>query len=229
MIAPIRGFGLILIALLLAGCAQKTCRPGPYLEAYAVPPLEIPEGLDAPDRFMALRVPDGQAVPGRPGSAPDGCYFTPPSFYAEYGEPNPEALPVRPSSMPGAAVAGRAAPTRVAREITALVEDWASAWDRRDFNAWVQFYAPDFTPEGYESNAAWQAEQRRLFEVQATTRIQSETMNVSLLPNDRIRARFVQEFGLDEQVRSVTKELILVPRTPGTGWVIVEDYVVDLL
>lgn len=228
MTSQIRGLCLIAVALLAAGCSQVTCRPGPYLDAQALPPLVIPEGLDAPDRFMALRVPDQGAVPGRPGTDPDGCFFTPPQFFADHGEPNPEGLPIRPSTRPGAFVAGRAAPTRMTREITAFVEDWAEAWGRRNFEAWAAYYEPDFAPEGYADNATWRAEQSRLFEVQATTRIQPDSMEVTILPNGRVRARFAQEFGVGDQVRVVTKELILAPRDTGEGWMIVEDYLIDL-
>jgi hypothetical protein len=227
LIAPTRGLGLLAIALLLTGCAQTTCFPGPFLDARALPPLVIPEGLDAPDRQMALR------VPARPSAADghglDGCIPMPPPFFVEAGEPNPEGLPVRPSSVVAATGGASATPTRVSRDVTRFIEDWAEAWGRRDFNAWVLYYAPDFTPEGYESNAAWRSDQERRFEVDATTRIEAESVRVTVLPDGNVRARFVQQFGLGDEVRAVVKELVLMPRPRGSGWLITEDYVVEVL
>ena len=227
MIAPTRGLGLLAIALLLTGCAQTTCFPGPFLDARALPPLVIPEGLDAPDRQMALR------VPARPSAADgprlDGCVPAPPPFFVEAGEPNPEGLPVRPGSVVAAAGSPSATPTRVSRDVTRFIEDWAEAWERRDFNAWVLYYEPDFAPEGYESNAAWRSDQERRFEVAATTRIEAESVRVTALPDGNVRARFVQQFGLGDEVRAVVKELVLMPRPRGSGWLITEDYVVEVL
>jgi hypothetical protein len=227
LITLTRGCGLVAIALLIAGCATKpACVPGPYLDARAVPPLVIPEGLAAPDRQMALRVPDSRSAPGTPV---DRCVIEPPMFFANAGDPNPEGLPIRPSTMAGAPAASVAASSRVTREVTAFIEQWAEAWGRRDFDAWVQFYEPDFTPEGYENNAAWRADQQRLFGVQASTRIEAGSVNVNVLPEGKVRARFTQHFGVGEQERSVIKELVLAPGDEGSDWLIADDYVVEIL
>lgn len=227
MTSIIRGCGLLSIALLLSGCTQSACQPGPHLRAKALPPLVVPEGMDAPDRQMALRVPDARSAPGRPMDDPGGCIVEPPAFYAQPGAPNPDGLPVPPAAVdPGGAV--RAAPSRVTRDVTRFVEDWAEAWGERDFDAWVQFYEPDFTPEGYDSNAAWRSDQQRLFEVDATTRIDPDTVRVNLLTEGRVRVRFLQQFGLGDQERAVVKELVLTPQTRGAGWLIAEDYVVEV-
>lgn len=226
MITPIRGFGLLLLALIMTGCAQTSCRQGPYLEARAVPPMQVPEDLDAPDRQMALRVPDQRSVPGRPGTEPDGCIAKPPPFYAEAGAPNPEGLPARPATA--ADIGPLPASRRVTRQVTRFVESWAKAWDSRDFEAWAGFYAADFVPEGYESHAAWRTEQQRLFEVPATTRIERGSIRVNMLQDGRARTRFTQEFDLRGEGRTVVKELVLT-RSPGRrGWRIVEDYIVEL-
>lgn len=228
MISTAKYLGLLGIALLLAGCTQSACQPGPYLEAQAVPPLVIPDGMDAPDRQMALRVPASQPGSGRPLSGDDGCIVEPPQFFAEDGAPNPDGLPPRPVRV-ALAEAPRLAPRGITREVTRFVRDWAKAWDRRDFDDWVEFYTPGFVPEGYESNAAWRADQASRFEVDATTRIEPDSMVVYLLADDRVRARFVQKFGLGEQDRSVVKELVLTPGPRGRGWLITEDYIVEVM
>ncbi len=227
MISPIRGLGLLALALLLSGCARNVCPTGPHVDAVAVPPLVIPEGLDAPDRRLALRVPGPGVAPGRPPSGP--CVSDPPRFFAESGEPNPENLPIRPGSLYEAGVIARTAPPSVTEDVTAFVEQWAESWGRRDFDAWVRLYHPRFTPEGYESNAAWRAEQQRLFEVPATTSIEPDSVTVSMRADGTTRARFVQQFGLGDNVRAVVKELTLAPHPSGTGWLITDDRIVEML
>jgi hypothetical protein len=227
LISPIKVLGLLAVALLLSGCATRSaCVPGAYQEAVAPPPLAIPEGMDAPDRLDALRVPDSRSAPGR---AAEGCVAEPPGFFVDSGEANPENLPIRPSSIEGAAPIPYAAPARTTRLVTRFIESWAKAWDRRDFDAWVKFYTDDFTPEGYEDNAAWRSEQQRLFEVDASTQIRSDTMQIVVLPEGKVRAQFTQEFGVGDRQRAVVKQLILTPRERGTGWLISEDYIIDVL
>jgi uncharacterized lipoprotein len=47
--------------------------------AGALPPLQVPAGLDAPDTRNAIRVPD-LATPATPRSPTDPCLSVPPSF-----------------------------------------------------------------------------------------------------------------------------------------------------
>lgn len=229
MISPIRGFGLMLLAFTLAGCATRSaCEPGPYLEARAAPPLHVPEGMDAPDRRAALRIPEARTA----ARAADGCVIEPPRFYAEPGEPNPEGLPVRPSALAaaGGVPAATAGPTRVTREITAFLNDWADAWSRRDADAWLQFYQPDYMPAGYASPAEWRADQRERFRQPATTGIDPNTVAVEPQPDGNARVRFTQRFGEAPAQRSVVKEMVLAPETRGSlRWQIIHESIAEVL
>jgi len=232
LISPIRGFGLLIMALALSGCATRSaCDPGPYLEAGASPPLAVPPGLEAPPQRGALRLPDARGGGGRLASDSDNCIIEPPQFYAEPGEPNPDGLPLRPSSV---VVAGSSAPapgaTRVTREVTAFLNDWSGAWTQRDFDAWLLYYDDAYAPAGYNDAAAWRDDQRSRFEIPATTRIDAGSVSVEPLPDGNARVRFVQRFGAAPEERSVVKEMILVPRTGGSlAWSIVDERIVDVL
>jgi hypothetical protein len=227
--SPIRGFGLMLLAFTLAGCATRSaCAPGPYLEARAAPPLNVPEGMDAPDRRAALRVPEPRAG----ARAADGCVIEPPPFYAEPGEPNPDGLPVRPSAL--AAVGGTPAaisgPTRVTREITSFLSDWADAWNRRDAGGWLQYYRPDYVPAGYASPEEWRADQRERFQQPAVTAIDANTVAVEPQPDGNARVRFTQRFGEAPARRSVVKEMVLAPETRGgLRWQIIDESIAEVL
>ena len=221
----------MLLAFALGGCAtQSACVPGPFVDAQATPPLVIPDGLNAPDRRNALRIP-GAPTAGRLSTDPDRCVIEPPRFYAEAGEPNPEGLPVRPSSVAaGQAPAPMPGATRVTREVTAFLSEWASAWSRRDVDNWLRYYAADYAPTGYADAEAWRAEQRERFEVPATTRIDPNRVGVEPQPDGSARVRFVQHFGEEPDVRSVVKEMVLVPRARGSAaWRIVAERIVEVL
>jgi hypothetical protein len=230
LISPIRGFGLLVTALALSGCAiESACRPGPYQEAGAASPLDIPEDLDAPEQRAAMRVPDAGAAPGRPVED-DRCVIEPPRFYAEAGEANPDGLPLRPGSLAERGEPIPAAPATVlTREVIAFLEDWAGAWSRRDADAWLGFYVADYAPAGYADAAEWRADQRRRFETPAVTKVDPDTVRVEAMEDGRTRARFVQHFGELPDLRTVLKEIVLAPRSPGTRWRIVEEQIVDVM
>lgn len=83
--------------LALGGCktlhhithSDNCNKPQPYMGATSIPPLTVPQGLDAPDTSHALDVPklDGPAPPPRGESDP--CLAAPPSFNV----PRPNARP----------------------------------------------------------------------------------------------------------------------------------------
>jgi len=229
LISPIRGFGLLSLALLLSGCALgSACGPAPYLDARSLAPLRIPDGLDAPDTRSALLVPEGSG--GRLASDPDNCIIEPPSFFVDAAAPNPEGLPVRPSSA--VAVAGstpQPAASPLTREVASFLNAWADAWSRRDADAWLGFYADEYVPAGYEDAASWREEQRRRFEVPASTRVDANSVRVEPMPDGSVRARFVQHFGEAPDERSVAKELVLVPARTAARWMITQERIVEVL
>jgi hypothetical protein len=84
-------------------------KPQLYAAAEAVPPLQIPVGLDAPNTRAAMRIPDlnEPEAPRRPG---DPCLDAPPKFSNTARlEPLPKGKDA-PKPRPAAAPAGGAAP-----------------------------------------------------------------------------------------------------------------------
>ncbi len=81
------------VLLLLGGCKALrgggSCnKPQPYMAARSVPPLKIPQGLDAPDTASALKLPTLNE-PVAPRSKKDPCLDEPPSF--KLSKPAPQA------------------------------------------------------------------------------------------------------------------------------------------
>ena len=86
------------VLLALSGCKtlhhiahSDSCnKPQPYMRATSIPPLTIPQGLDAPDTSHALDVPKLDA-PAPPRGPNDPCLDAPPSFNVPQANARPEA------------------------------------------------------------------------------------------------------------------------------------------
>lgn len=107
----------------LSGCAsfERNCHePQAYERAESVPPLQVPEGLTAPQTRGALKIPDVDAT-ARPRGPTDPCLDEPPSFYPGRPKPGasrigtdpaaPAAAPAGPGATAGGPAAAGAAPT----------------------------------------------------------------------------------------------------------------------
>ena len=78
--------GAVLLAL--GGCKtlhhmtrENSCnKPQPYMQASSIPPLRIPQGLDAPDTSHSLDVPKLDTPRPPPRRPTDPCLSAPPSF-----------------------------------------------------------------------------------------------------------------------------------------------------
>lgn len=223
MNSQVRGLGLTLLCLALAGCATRSaCEPAPYMEARQRAALVIPAGLDAPEQRGALRVPAAGSVGGRLADDPGNCIIDPPSYHAASDAAAGSVLPRRSSAGAGIALTGTEA------EIASFLDQWVELWNRRDADGWLGLYASDYAAAGYPDAAAWRAEQRQRFEIPASTRVDLATLEVEAGAESMVRARFVQRFGTAPAERAVRKELVLFPYDNGR-WLIIDERVLEVL
>jgi len=203
-----------MLCLATTGCALRSaCEQAAYMDARARPSLVIPDGLDVPDRAVALRVPAAGEVGGRLASDPANCIIEPPPFRADA------------SAVPPVRAAGGAG---AAGGVAGFVSAWAQYWNGRDADAWLALYAADYVPQGYDGAAEWRAEQRGRFEVPASTRVELDSLQVEETTDGVVRARFVQRFGQPPEERAVRKELVLLPLSDGS-WRIIEERILAVL
>ena len=104
----------VLLLPLLSGCAlynrvfhrrhDATCREHPFIgNTDSRPPLQVPEGMSAPDTRNAIKIP--QLPPAPPELAKsEPCLAQPPPFYskppaAKPGSPTPPTPPAQPSQL----------------------------------------------------------------------------------------------------------------------------------
>ncbi|MGI9343316.1 MAG: hypothetical protein ACR2QV_10720 [Gammaproteobacteria bacterium] len=84
MIAATRFIALLLALLVIVGCNRgykpKAClEPREYHEQRSLPPMSVPEDLEAPDPAGSVQIP---ALPaGKDGSIPGPCLEAPPDYF----------------------------------------------------------------------------------------------------------------------------------------------------
>lgn len=189
MFVSIRGFkwGLLsLVALpLLAGCffrSSNTCvnPKEPYLAARNNPQLHMPDGLTAPDRSVALTIPDLKANPDQQRSG-EGCLDDPPSYFRSSGT--------------------------VARSPEEVVASWAQAWAAREADAVLALYSSTFVaPTDSAGSTAWLDQRREQVATGPVPDPMISALKIESDGEDRRIATFLQKFGAN----SLRKELTLV-------------------
>ena len=80
-------------------------------------------------------------------------------------------------------------------EITDRVNNWASAWQHKDFDNYMNFYSDKFTPEPPLSREAW--EKQRQERVTGPGKINLELSNMKVIcDGDKAKAQFDQDYSV---------------------------------
>lgn len=149
-------------------------------------------------------------------------------------------LPTRPpSAIPGAEeqedlektdeqpISEQVAPSTEAEiaSVTALIRSWADAWNARDVDDLVAFYAEDFTPRGFRSRARWRAELERLIREVRFVRVAISALEVSFSSPDRANATFY--FSYRSDTSNDTRRVVLELQATASGWEIAAERILD--
>lgn len=127
--------------------------------------------------------------------------------------PAPVSKPTPPAPAPVEAKAEAAE-----REVESALQAWASAWSKKDLNAYFAAYSRDFN--GGKSRKAWEQERRERIQGKRNISVKLSKINVSINGN-KATARFRQDYKADSLDISSGKRVELV-RTGGE-WVIVKE------
>jgi ketosteroid isomerase-like protein len=104
--------------------------------------------------------------------------------------------------------------------VTGAVEAWAEAWSRRDVDAYLQAYEPDYTPTGVQ-RSTW--EQGRAARIQSRAQIQLSLQNLRVsLDGDVALVRFRQHYRSDVH-SSVDEKVLQLRRNSAGGWLIARE------
>ena len=127
--------------------------------------------------------------------------------------PAPISKPTPPAPAPVEAKAEAAE-----REVESALQAWASAWSKKDLNAYFAAYSRDFN--GGKSRKAWEQERRERIQGKRNISVKLSKIDVSINGN-KATARFRQDYKADSLDISSGKRVELV-RTGGE-WVIVKE------
>lgn len=133
------------------------------------------------------------------------------------------------AGVPAANLAPVAAPSVVAgvaggdqKAVLDAVTRWASAWSARDLAGYLGSYAPDFTPAGGMSNAAWQAERKSRIAGKREIKVLVQQPMVRIEGN-QATVKFIQDYSSGQLKSSDVKELVLTRQ--GERWLIRQERV----
>jgi hypothetical protein len=114
-------------------------------------------------------------------------------------------------------------PAFSAAPVESTVRDWAHAWQSKETEKYLGFYADDFRPRGMSRNE-WLAQRRERVNPGRQFDVRIDRLEVRSSGERAAVATFVQHFSSAALNNTVRKELALVQGPQ--GWKIVEERVV---
>ena len=180
-------------------------------KAALVPPPPPPASAPPALTVAAAPAPKAAVAPAAPASPP----APKPAPAASEAAPTKPVAP--PAAAPAASVATKpAAPTppapaatnAAAPEVEAAVRSWASAWSKRDLDAYYAAYTPDFRGQA-ASRKAWEQDRRDRIATRKQIKVEVQDLKVTV-EGDQATARFRQVYASDALSTTGRKTLQLV-------------------
>jgi ketosteroid isomerase-like protein len=139
-------------------------------------------------------------------------YFQPASRPESVASGVAEIAPIEP--------AGSNHSEALAAMASRITESWAAAWSRKDLDAYLGYYADDFTPNASTSHAQWR--QGRARALDRPGEIQVTLDDIRVYPSaDQIRVEFIQHY--DSATYSDTVRKTLLYAHTGDRWRIISE------
>jgi ketosteroid isomerase-like protein len=128
------------------------------------------------------------------------------------------------SAQPATPAKAEPAATDAEREVLAAVKAWADAWSRKDADAYLGFYAKDFsTPQG-EPRSQWEKARRQRLQAPKSISVNIEAARVSRKGDASARVTFRQDYKSDLLSSRGLKTLVMVKAEDGR-WLIQQEKV----
>ncbi len=194
----------------LVGGAPKGSAAAVAAKAPVKPPVTVAaapvETKSAPAATPAPAAP----APAAPAAAP---------------APAPETKTAAPAPAAEKPAAKPAAPSGGSDEVLQALNGWASAWSKRNVDAYLAYYAKDFkTPKG-EPRAEWEQGRRTRILAPKTISVETDSPKVTLTGDKQASVTFRQRYRSDNINANSMKTLVLV-KTDG-GWRIQQEKVAN--
>jgi ketosteroid isomerase-like protein len=106
-------------------------------------------------------------------------------------------------------------------EVTALLQQWATAWSSKDFDAYAAFYGDGFKTPQFRSKSAWLKFRKPRVMGNEDIQVTIEDVFVDAVKNGKIDVAFVQRYTSRAlKIRSVKR---MVMENTADGWKIVSE------
>jgi outer membrane protein, adhesin transport system len=92
--------------------------------------------------------------------------------------------------------------------VASRIQQWVSAWEQKNFDAYVAFYSKKFEPAGFSSRKAWLDNRKQRFSKTGPVRITLQDINITVTGNKAI-AEFMQIYSSPTYSDKVVKQLVL--------------------
>jgi ketosteroid isomerase-like protein len=140
---------------------------------------------------------------------------------SEESQPMPKPMPVKLEEPVKVEAPEASTVTDPTMEVSALLQQWATAWSSKDFDAYAGFYGDGFKTPQFRSKSAWlKFRQPRVMgneDIQVTV----EDVSVDAMNGAKINIVFVQRYTSRAlKIRSVKK---MVMQNTAEGWKIVSE------
>ena len=145
----------------------------------------------------------------------------PPRAMVEGGKTGPASpIEVSPTDQPPAADAPPMN-RRAEEAIERLVQDWAEAWESRESNEVLSYYAADFKPAGRETRAQWEARMKREMTEASFIRIAVSALEISAPTATEGQASFYLSIRTDQRDETVATSFAVA--RSDDGWKITQQ------
>jgi len=133
--------------------------------------------------------------------------------------PNPAPAPTPQASLASAQIDRSTAAQAAVR---LAVTQWTGAWTRRDVDAYLAFYAADFTVPNGLTRAAWQAQRKSRISKPASLQVEVRQVEVDLADETNATVHLVQDFRSDNYREVGTRKELRLKNT-NERWLIVSE------
>lgn len=100
-----------------------------------------------------------------------------------------------------------AAQTCSAETVTALVNEWASAWRNKNYDNYIKFYADKFTPEPPLTRDAWAKQRKARWETSDKINLEFTDIKVTC-DGDKAKAEFTQDYSVTTYKLKKSKDIL---------------------
>ncbi len=102
------------------------------------------------------------------------------------------------------------APASESAEVLKTLNAWAQAWSKKDADAYLSFYAKDFSTPGGESRADWEKVRRERIAAPKSIAVSISSPKVTMSGSNQASVTFRQSYRSDKLKSNSTKTMVLV-------------------